>query len=144
MYFYIFVYICRSQRHFPPYVPKNKVNGSIVPCWSDDKQPFSYCCSSVFRVLLMCAVPAFASNANCFIFASSLVCLNRREEAQLGSKVPKSFTLCNGLFAKSLCYLGTREVQSPKCLMLCSLAICPCFTTSGACVITPRRVGRLP
>lgn len=87
---------------------------------------------------------ALASEANCFISASSLVCLNHREEAPLGRKVCKSFTLCNGLFAKSLCYLGTREAQSPKCLMLCSLAICQCFTASGGCVITPWRVGRLP
>lgn len=63
----------------------------------------------------MCSFWFFASEANGLIFASSLVCLNHREEeAQLGRKLRKSFTLCNGLFAKSLCYLGTGEVQSPK------------------------------
>lgn len=53
------------------------------------------------------------------------------------TRVHKSFTLHNGLFAKAPCYFRTREAKSPKCLILCSLAICHCFTASIACVITP-------
>lgn len=77
-------------------------------------------------------------------YVSFFISVKQDEGAQLGMQVHKSFTLRNGLFAKALCYLGTREAQSPKCLMLCSLAICHCFTASNVCVITPWCIGCFP
>lgn len=93
-----------------------------------------------FDVFVLPLQPYFSSHTVCIVF-----CIYSVECRFLSFCVPhKSFTLPNGLFAKAVCYLGTREAQTPKCLMLCSLAICHSFTAGIACVITPQCIGRVP